>query len=415
VIVTYLAGETPFPVLAGDQVVQLPNGWDYQSYSVLDGPDGPVVEPLGPNTHNVYRKARETVTDFSQFASRLGVRMTPRPEPTPPAAGHDAHSRATRPLDLDTMVGQDHLRLRLKVHVLGHDEGEPVGHILLEGPAGLGKTSMAMLVAGLTGGRMRVTSGTALKSPELMADELGQLRDGDVLFVDEVHALGKPTRAALLTAMEDYRVDLVGQSHMLRRFVLVAATAEPGSLDRPMLDRFSLRARMDYYSLTDLGEILHREADTRGWKVEPEAVESLARRSRGTPRVAKELLKSARRFAKADADGDPGAVVTEQAVSLAFELAGIDEHGLEKVHRSILWQLCKVHKGGPVGVDRLAMAADTDPRSLREAESYLIRAHFLVATGRGRVATDAAYSVVGMEPRPGAPKAADLAQLESEI
>lgn len=413
-IVTYLAGETPHPVLAGDQVIQLPTAADYQSYSVLTGPDGAVVEPLGARTEAIHRKARPAVTDFSAFAARLGVTITPRPAPTPKPV-QDRHSRATRPTDLDTMVGQDHLRLRLKVHVLGNDEDEPVGHVLLEGPAGLGKTSMAMLVASMTGGRMRVTSGVALRSVELLAEELAQLRDDDVLFIDEVHMLARPVRAALLTAMEDYRVDLAGDSRMLARFVLVAATTEPGALDRPMLDRFGLRARMSYYSLTELVEILHREADTRGWKVEPEAVESLARRSRGTPRVAKELLRSARRFARANAEGDPGVVVTEESVTLAFELAGIDENGLEKAHRSILWQLCKVHRGGPIGVDRLAMAADMDARSLREAEGYLVREHYLVSTGRGRVATDKAYAAVGLPPRPGAPRAADLAELDTAV
>lgn len=403
----------------GDANLRLPVGGQYE---ITRTGNQITVKPKNAHSAALIRKVPPVVTDFSAFAARMGVTMKPKPEPMRRTAPADVNSRASRPLDINTMVGQDHLRLRIKVHVMGRDEGHPVGHVLLEGPPGLGKTSLGSLIASLTGGQMVQTSGTALKSVEQLANVLSEIKDDDVLFVDEVHMTPVKVRAALLTAMEDYRIDLSdnqaakasAESHMLNRFVLVAATTNPGGLDRPMLDRFELRARVEYYSGGELTEILNREADAQGWKVEPEAVESMVRRSRGTPRVAKKLLSSARKFAKANF-GDDDAVITDEMTSLAFELAGIDENGLEQVHRQVLWQLCKVHRGGPVGVDRIAVSSDMDNKSLREVESYLIREHYLINTSRGRVACDRAYLAVGMDPKPAAPKAADLIQQEQEI
>lgn len=398
-----LAGEDVH-LLIGQSVVTVPGAGNYAVH-----PDR--VQLLSG------AKGKPKVTDFSEFAARMGVKVKPpKPVVVREATSTSSRSKASRPTDIATMVGQDKLRLELTVHVNASKKlGKPIGHILLEGPPGLGKTSIAMLVAERAGGELVIASGDALKTPETLVNELGELRDGDVYFVDEIHGLPDRVKRVMLTAMEDGRVEIavgtgsrsVVESKMLKDFILVGATTEPGKLPQPMLDRFAVRGRLEYYDVEELTEILLQAAERDAIKIEKEAAEELAHRSRRTPRIALNLLSAAHMYAVASADSIDVPVTTVD-VNRALEMKDIDHNGLTKSDRAVLWNLCKVHKGGPVGLERLAVGADTDNRTLESILSYLIRAQYIVGTHNGRVATNWGFEAVGLEPPVTAPAAEDL-------
>jgi holliday junction DNA helicase RuvB len=362
-------------------------------------------------------KGRPALTDFSEFAARMGVKVKPpKPVVVREASTPASRSKATRPTDMATMVGQDRLRVELTVHISASKTlGKPIEHILLQGPPGLGKTSIAMLVAEQSGGELVLASGDALKTPETLVNELGELQDGDVYFVDEIHGLPERVKRTILTAMEDGRVDVgVGtgsrstvESKMLHHFILVGATTEPGKLPQPLLDRFALRGTLEYYTAAELTEILVADAERKHIKLEQEAAQELAHRSRCTPRIALNLLSSAHMFAVAAGDS-ADVPVTMVDVNRALEMKDIDHNGLTKHDRAVLWTLCKVHKGGPVGMERLAMGADIDNRTLESIESYLVRAKLLIGSRQGRVATNWGFEAVGLEAPVTAPCAEDL-------
>jgi Holliday junction DNA helicase RuvB len=399
-----LAGEDVH-VLIGQSVVTIPGTGSYSVY-----PDLTVKQLHGS-------KGRQTVTDFSEFAARMGVKVKPpKPVVVREAAAPASRSKAVRPTDIATMIGQDKLRLRLTVHVNASKRlNKPVGHVLLQGPPGLGKTSIAMLIADLAGGELVIASGDALKTPETLVNELGELQDGDVYFVEEIHGLPERPKRTLLTAMEDGRVDVavgtgsksVVESKMLHNFILVGATTEPGRLPQPLLDRFALRGTLDYYDVEELTEIISQAAERDAIKIEVEAATELAHRSRRTPRIALNLLAMSHEYAVASADSTD-VPVTVVDVNRALEMEDIDHNGLTKSDRAVLWDLCKVHKGGPVGLTNLATGADTDNRTLESIESYLIRAKYIIRTGQGRVATNWGFEAVGLEAPVTAPNAEDL-------
>jgi Holliday junction DNA helicase RuvB len=322
---------------------------------------------------------------------------------------------SVRPRTLDDFVGQDAIRSNIRVFVTAaRERGEPVDHHLFCGPPGLGKTALAHVVAREMGASLRVTSGPVLERPGDLAALLSNLEPGDVLFVDEIHRLHPAVEEILYPAMEDYHLDLViGQGPGARsvrldlpRFTLIGATTRAGLLTAPLRDRFGYVARLDYYPATDLVEILRRSAARLGVPVDPEAAREIARRARGTPRIALRLLRRVRDFAEVGA-GQGGArpasagsgrpEVTPAVAQLALDRLEVDEAGFDRLDRAFLRALLEKFDGGPVGVDALAAALGEDRGTLEDlVEPFLLQAGFLDRTPRGRMATSRAWDHFGL-------------------
>jgi Holliday junction DNA helicase RuvB len=319
---------------------------------------------------------------------------------------------ALRPRTLDDFVGQDALRSNLRVFIAAaRERGEPVDHHLFCGPPGLGKTALAHVLAREMGAQLRATSGPVLERPGDLAALLSNLEPGDVLFVDEIHRLHPAVEEILYPAMEDFHLDLViGQGPSARslrldlpRFTLVGATTRAGLLTAPLRDRFGYVARLDYYPPSDLVEILRRSAARLAVALEAEAAAEIARRSRGTPRIALRLLRRVRDFAEVGPDartrkpeGAP-AEVSCAVARLALERLEVDEVGFDRLDRAFLRTLLEKFDGGPVGVEALAAALGEDRGTLEDLlEPFLIQAGFLDRTPRGRVATSRTWDHFGM-------------------
>jgi len=321
---------------------------------------------------------------------------------------------ALRPRTLDDFVGQDALRANLRVFITAaRERGEPVDHHLFCGPPGLGKTALAYVLAREMGATLRATSGPVLERPSDIAALLSNLEAGDVLFVDEIHRLHPAVEEILYPAMEDFHLDvMVGQGPSARsirldlpRFTLVGATTRAGLLTAPLRDRFGYVARLDYYPPSDLVEILRRSATRLGVAVDIEAADEIARRSRGTPRIALRLLRRVRDFAQVDPsrDKDESAVaaVTHEIARFALGRLEVDEEGFDRLDRAFLRTLLEKFDGGPVGVDALAAALGEDRGTVEDLlEPFLMQAGFLDRTPRGRVATTRAWEHFGKTPSP---------------
>jgi len=308
-----------------------------------------------------------------------------------------------RPRTLAEFVGQTELKGHLAV-MLGAAarRREAADHLLFAGPPGLGKTTLANIIAAELGTSLQVTSGPALERAGDAASILSKLDDGDVLFIDEIHRLPRPVEEVLYPAMEDFRVDIVlGKGPGARtiplqvaQFTLVGATTRTSLLTGPLRDRFGLVSRLDYYEVADLQAIVVRAAGIIGVDVDEEGAAEIARRSRGTPRIANRLLRQVRDFAEVERQGRVDAEVAE--AGLAF--FGIDVLGLDKPSRAVLAALCRRFGGGPVGLSTLAIALSEPNETVEEVyEPYLIRQGLMMRTPRGRVATPAAYEHLGME------------------
>jgi Holliday junction DNA helicase RuvB len=310
--------------------------------------------------------------------------------------GDAAWEEALRPRTLDEMVGQDRVRENLAVFIAAaRQRGEPLDHLLLHGPPGLGKTSLGGIVAHEMGAALRSTSGPAIERPGDLAALLSNLEPGDVLFIDEIHRLPPVVEEILYPAMEDFRLDiLIGQGPGARsmrldlpRFTLIGATTRAGLLSSPLRDRFGWSARLEYYPERDLERILERSARVLRVEVEPPALAEIARRSRGTPRVGNRLLRRVRDFAAVEA-GEEGAAVTRQRAHFALERLDVDAEGFDRLDRQVLGALLDKFEGGPVGLETLAAAVGEDKGTLEDVvEPYLIHQGFLARTPRGRVAT----------------------------
>ncbi|MGI9666981.1 MAG: Holliday junction branch migration DNA helicase RuvB [Acidimicrobiia bacterium] len=308
-----------------------------------------------------------------------------------------------RPKRLEEFVGQEALKERLSILTeAAHGRGESVDHILFSGPPGLGKTSLAAIIAAEMGASFRSTSGPALDRPGDLAAVITNLEHGDVLFIDEIHRLPRQVEEVLYPAMEDGQLDIVvGKGPAARSikidlpdFTLIGATTRVGRVAPPLRDRFGYVARLDYYGPDDLAAIVRRSADLLSTTVTDEGCNAIARRSRGTPRIANRLLRRVRDYSDVRADGSIDADVADRALEV-FE---VDELGLDKVDRAILEAVIVKFNGGPVGLSTLAIAVGEDPETVEDAyEPFLILEGFLQRTPRGRIATERGYHHLGVE------------------
>jgi Holliday junction DNA helicase RuvB len=320
-----------------------------------------------------------------------------------------AEEVSLRPRRLEEFVGQPELKEHLGIMLeAARRRGQATDHLLLAGPPGLGKTSMACIVAAEMGVGLRVTSGPALVRAGDLAAILSDLQEGDVLFIDEIHRLGRAVEEILYPAMEDFVLDIVlGKGPAARsvrlplpRFTLVGATTRTGLITGPLRDRFGFTARLDYYEPRDLEAIIGRSARILGVHLDPEGAHEIAGRSRGTPRIANRLLKRVRDFAEVRGDG----IVTHEVARDGLALFGVDGLGLDKVDRAILDAVCRRFGGGPVGLSTLAVSVGEETETVEDVyEPFLLQLGLLMRTPRGRVATAAAWLHVGLEPPPAQP------------
>lgn len=309
-----------------------------------------------------------------------------------------------RPDTLDSYIGQDAIRDLLRIHIAAaKGRGEPLDHVLLTGPPGLGKTTLSAIIAKEMGTGFRVTSGPAIEKPGELASILATLKDGDVLFIDEIHRLDRSVEEVLYPAMEDHAIDIVigkdAQAKSIRvglpHFTLVGATTRPGMLSAPLRDRFGILLHLDYYSAEDLKRIVLRTAGVLGTDITPDGAEEIAVRARGTPRLANRLLKRVRDFADVRGDGR----ITAETAKEALDRMDVDPLGLDNLDRKILRQIAGPFSGGPVGLDTLAASIGEDPDTIQDVyEPYLLKIGFLARTPRGRMLTKLAQDY--QRPRP---------------
>ena len=308
-----------------------------------------------------------------------------------------------RPQRLDQYIGQEKAKENLKVYIeAAKQRGDSLDHVLFYGPPGLGKTTLAGIIANEMGVNMKVTSGPAIEKPGEMAAILNNLQEGDVLFVDEIHRLNRQVEEVLYPAMEDYAIDImIGKGATARsirldlpHFTLVGATTRAGLLTAPLRDRFGVIHHLEFYTEKELATIICHSAKVLDVEIDLEGAYELARRSRGTPRLANRLLKRVRDFAQVKYDGK----ITKDIAVFALDLLEVDRYGLDMTDRNLLLTLIEKFSGGPVGLDTLAATIGEDAGTIEDVyEPYLLKNNFLNRTPRGRVATEKAYSHLGLQ------------------
>lgn len=308
-----------------------------------------------------------------------------------------------RPQLLDEYIGQNKTKEMLKVYIeAAKQRGDALDHVLFYGPPGLGKTTLAGIIANEMGVHMKVTSGPAIEKPGEMAAILNNLQEGDVLFVDEIHRLNRQVEEVLYPAMEDYAIDImIGKGASARsirldlpKFTLVGATTRAGLLTAPLRDRFGVTNHLDFYATEDLTTIVLRSAQVLGVDIDSGGAGEIAKRSRGTPRLANRLLKRVRDFAQVKYDGK----ITPEVAAFALNLLEVDQYGLDQVDRKILQMLIVQYQGGPVGLETLAASIGEDAGTIEDVyEPYLLQNGFLSRTPRGRMATELAYKHLGLQ------------------
>ncbi|RDY33312.1 Holliday junction branch migration DNA helicase RuvB [Lachnotalea glycerini] len=307
-----------------------------------------------------------------------------------------------RPMTLNEYIGQQKAKDNLKIYIeAAKQRKESLDHVLFYGPPGLGKTTLATIIANEMNVNLKVTSGPAIEKPGEMAAILNNLQEGDLLFVDEIHRLNRQVEEVLYPAMEDYAIDIIiGKGATARsirldlpKFTLVGATTRAGLLSAPLRDRFGVVHRLEFYTTEELTEIVTRSAKVLEVEMDQKGAVELARRSRGTPRLANRLLKRVRDFAQVKYDG----VITEEVARFALDLLDVDKYGLDHIDRTILITMIEKFQGGPVGLDTLAASIGEDSGTIEDVyEPYLIKNGFINRTPRGRVVTTLAYHHLGL-------------------
>ena len=308
-----------------------------------------------------------------------------------------------RPQYLKDYIGQEKAKESLNIYIqAAKQRQDALDHVLFYGPPGLGKTTLAGIIANEMGVNLMVTSGPAIEKPGEMAAILNNLQEGDLLFVDEIHRLNRQVEEVLYPAMEDFAIDImIGKGATARsirldlpKFTLVGATTRAGLLTAPLRDRFGVIHRLEFYSVEELKLIIQHSARILEVEIEEKGARELARRSRGTPRLANRILKRVRDFAQVKYDG----VITEEVANIALDLLDVDKMGLDHIDRNILFTMIEKFSGGPVGLDNLADAIGEDSGTIEDVyEPYLIKNGFINRTPRGRVVTEYAYKHLGLE------------------
>lgn len=310
--------------------------------------------------------------------------------------------KSLRPQCLEDYIGQEKAKANLKVYIeAAKKRGEPLDHVLFYGPPGLGKTTLAGIIANEMGVHVKITSGPAIAKPGEMAAILSNLAEGDLLFVDEIHRLNRQVEEVLYPAMEDYAIDImIGKGATARsirldlpKFTLVGATTRAGLLSAPLRDRFGVMHHLEFYTVDELQTIIRHSAVKLGVEIDEEGAYELARRSRGTPRLANRLLKRVRDFAQVKYDGK----ITQEVASFALDLLEVDKMGLDNSDRRLLMTIIEKFSGGPVGLDTLAAAIGEDAGTIEDVyEPYLVMNGFINRTPKGRVVTEYCYRHFGL-------------------